>query len=107
MNKIYIEEKTFEKIDFSKEGLVKGDYESCTFINCLFSNTDLSNINFAECEFKECNLSMAKLTKTTLRDITFKDCKLLGLHFQNCNDFLFSVSFDNCILNLSSFYKLN
>jgi len=29
----------------------------------------------------------------------------LGLHFEDCSDFLFSVSFDNCILNLSSFYK--
>ena len=48
---------------------------------------------------------MVKLTGTTLRDIKFSGCKLLGLHFEDCSDFLFSVSFDNCILNLSSFYK--
>ena len=51
-------------------------------------------------------MSMAKLTKTAFRDCVFTGCKLLGLHFDHCNDFLFAASFDNCILNLSSFYKL-
>jgi uncharacterized protein YjbI with pentapeptide repeats len=27
------------------------------------------------------------------------------LHFENCDQFLFEVDFDKCILNLSSFYK--
>ena len=49
---------------------------------------------------------MAKLVKTALREAKFKDCKLLGLHFDDCSDFLFEVDFENCILNLSSFYKL-
>ena len=31
---------------------------------------------------------------------------MLGLHFEYCNDFLFEVNFENCLLNLSSFYKL-
>jgi fluoroquinolone resistance protein len=49
---------------------------------------------------------MAKLTKTAFKDIKFKTCKLLGLHFSDCSDFLFSVDFDDCILRLSSFYRL-
>ena len=28
------------------------------------------------------------------------------MHFENCDQFLFEVDFDNCVLNLSSFYKL-
>ena len=28
------------------------------------------------------------------------------MHFENCDQFLFEVDFVNCILNLSSFYKL-
>ena len=35
----------------------------------------------------------------------FKDCKLIGLHFENCNGFLFAVGFQGCQLNLSSFYQ--
>jgi len=31
----------------------------------------------------------------------------MGLHFENCNPFLFSIDFDRCTVNLSSFYKLN
>ena len=30
----------------------------------------------------------------------------MGLHFENCDPFLFEVDFDNCFLQLSSFYKL-
>ena len=32
---------------------------------------------------------------------------MLGLQFFTCNHFLFSVSFEDCNLNLTSFYKLN
>lgn len=31
---------------------------------------------------------------------------MLGLKFEHCNPFLFSVNFESCQLNLSSFYKL-
>jgi fluoroquinolone resistance protein len=30
---------------------------------------------------------------------------MLGLHFDSCNEFGLSFSFENCILNYSSFYK--
>ncbi|WP_431217529.1 hypothetical protein ACQ86N_21315 [Puia sp. P3] len=43
--------------------------------------------------FSNCNLSLAQLQKTTFRDIQFKDCKMLGLHFEDCNEFGLSVSF--------------
>ena len=105
MSKIYIENKTFQGIDFSVEKIEKAEYENCTFNNCEFSNTDLSNINFSECEFTNCNLSMAKIRNTVFRDVKFKNSKLLGLHFQNCNEFLLTVEFEACLLNLSSFFK--
>ncbi len=56
--------------------------------------------------FNNSNLSTAKLNKTAFRDSTFKDCKLMGLQFNTCDDFLFTVAFENCILNFSSFYKM-
>jgi uncharacterized protein YjbI with pentapeptide repeats len=49
---------------------------------------------------------MAKLTRAAIRDVKFTECKMLGMHFEHCNEFLFSASFENCVLNLSSFYKL-
>lgn len=106
MERTYIEDTTFEKIDYTERALVSATYESCHFVNCNFSNTNLSGIQFSECVFTGCNLSMAKLGKTAFRDVTFKACKLLGLHFHDCDAFLFAVYFEHCILNVSSFYKV-
>jgi uncharacterized protein YjbI with pentapeptide repeats len=102
-----LREKIFDKTDFTKDTLPTGDYEGCGFINCNFSNADLSDTHFIDCEFTGCNMSLVKVSKTEFRDTQFKDCKLLGIHFYNGNNFLFSADFDNCILNLSSFFKMN
>jgi len=106
MEQGYVKARTFDKINFTQEPLPKGEYEKCVFMNCDLSNTDISGNLFLECEFTGCNLSLAKLTKTGFRDVTFKDCKMLGLQFGNCNEFSLSFSFDTCVLDHSSFYKL-
>jgi uncharacterized protein YjbI with pentapeptide repeats len=72
----------------------------------MFTNFDLSESVFTDCTFTGCSLSAVKLNGTALRNVRFKDCKLTGLPFENCTDFLMSLSFENCILNLSSFIKL-
>jgi uncharacterized protein YjbI with pentapeptide repeats len=52
-------------------------------------------------------MSLVKLNKTLFRDVQFKDCKMLGLQFYDASITLFSAGFDNCILNHSSFFKMN
>ena len=106
MESIYIEDKNFNGNDFTVSGIEQGNYENCRFLNCNLSEVNLSGINFLECSFDACNLGMAKLGNTGLRDIKFIGCKLLGLHFEHCNPIGLSMHFDNCILNLSSFYRL-
>jgi len=106
MERTYIQDKKFEKEDLTTNEFAIADYENCIFTNCDFSNADLSQRVFLECEFNSCNLSTANLLKTGLKNVKFKDCKLLGLHFENCDPFLFEVDFDTCFLKLSSFYKL-
>ena len=106
MERTYIQDKKFEKEDFTSNELPIADYENCVFLNCNLSNADLSKRVFIECEFNFSNLSTAKLAVTAFKNVKFKDCKLLGLHFENCDQFLFEVDFDNCFLNLCSFYKL-
>jgi len=101
----FVEETTFEKEDFNLENLERGDYELCTFMNCNFANSDLSNTRFVDCEFQDCNLSATKIGGTGLQDVRFNNCKMLGLQFDECSDFLFRVSFDNCQLNHSSFFS--
>ena len=105
MSENYFEDEQFDSVDFTARLFVKGEYENCRFINCNFSNVDLSKAQFIQCEFTGCNISMTKITGTTLNTVKFKESKIIGINFETCNDFLFSVEFDNCIMNFSSFYK--
>jgi uncharacterized protein YjbI with pentapeptide repeats len=49
---------------------------------------------------------MAKIAETAFRDASFKRCKLLGLPFEHCHAFLFSVRFEACLMDFSSFPKM-
>lgn len=103
---IFVEGKTFEKQSYKQNPLPKGEYDDCTFNNCDFSEADLFAIDFIDCRFVDCNLSLANIAKASFKNVSFVACKLLGLHFEHCNPFLLSVSFKDCNINLSSFYRL-
>ena len=100
-----IEDKLFERIDFTETPFIIDEYENCRFVGCNLFQANLSNVVFRECSFEECDVSMANLNNTTLNDVKFKGCKLVGLQFENCKTFLFSVSFENCVLKLAVFYQ--
>jgi fluoroquinolone resistance protein len=102
----YIADQKLGNISFRVKPLLKGEYENCQFNDCDFSECDLSDCVFTDCEFSYCNLSLVRLTGTTFRDVKFLNCKMLGLHFDDCNEFGVSFSFENCTLDHSSFYKL-
>ena len=105
MTALYFEEKNYNKINFEQKPLKKGEYEKCEFVNCSFYNSDISEILFVDCKFTACNLSMVKVAGTTFNTVKFTGCKLLGIHFESCNDFGLSVNFENCMLNHSSFFR--
>jgi len=106
MANLIFENKEFKGVNCLDEQLTKGEYSDCSFINCIFTNADLSNISFIDCKFSNCDLSMAAIRNTILRDVKFVNSKLVGLNFEECNNFLISFSFEECILHLASFYKL-
>ncbi len=106
MNTKLIDNKTFEKIDYTENNLPKGEYEHCTFTRCIFHKADLSHIVFNECIFDSCDFSLVNMKSTALRGVKFLNCKLLGVRFDECNEFLFSAHFENCMLKFSSFHKL-
>ncbi len=107
MEPVYREGKTFEQVDFTEEAFSKGEYEQCKFINCNFPGIDLGNTAFAGCTFIGCNLSLALLHKTAFREVEFRDCKMLGLHFEQCNAFGLAFGFDHCQLQHASFYQVS
>ena len=106
MEDVFVKDKVFRNIIFRDEPLTRGEYESCSFIACDFTDTNLSNFRFTDCEFSDCNLSLIKINGTSFQNIIFNKCKILGLHFEDCNPFGLSFQFNNSILNHSSFYKV-
>lgn len=106
MERSLTESKSFVKVNFTENPLPEGEYEDCAFDHCDFSGTDLSGSRFTECIFRDCNFSTARLAQTVLRDVQFENCKLLGLHFDQCDHFLFSASFRHCNMRLCSFYQV-
>ena len=101
-NLIHVQ-KTFEKIVYVDKKVNNREFEDCVFKNCDFSNSDFSYSSFMDCEFIDCNLAMTKLLGTSLKGVRFKNCKLLGIQFEECDDFLFNVNFQECVLDYSSF----
>ncbi len=100
----FFEDVTIENEYFGPKPFTRGEYEQCRFIQCNFSSTDLSNCRFIDCVFEGCNLSNAKINQTAFREVKFIQCKMLGLHFDTCQAYGVSFSFDACMLNHSSFY---
>ena len=107
MSQAFTQDQIFDKLDFTQEPLAKGEYENCMFTNCNFEEINLNDIKFMDCNFQDCNWSLVQLNGTVLREVKFKDCKMLGLQFESCNDFGLSFSFENCQLNHSTFFQMN
>jgi fluoroquinolone resistance protein len=102
----YTVDEKFEKIIFSEKPLKPGEFEGCTFNQCDFLNARLAGFRFIDCEFRSCNLSLAVLHNTTLRDVKFTSCKMLGLHFEDCDQLGLTVTFESCKLQSSTFFKV-
>ncbi|GAA4271754.1 pentapeptide repeat-containing protein [Aquimarina gracilis] len=96
-------DQTFENQNFSGKKLLAKEYDNCTFANCDFTEANMSVVTFLECTFDTCNFGATMLKETSFQEVIFKDCKMLGSDFTSCNDFMFSVRFDHCNLEYSSF----
>lgn len=106
LNQPYYSKQKFEHIDFTEHDITGKEFEDCEFVHCNFSKSNLTDTIFSESSFTTCNLSMAEIANTAIRDVRFRDCKMLGLHFEHVNEFVFTPIFKNCILNMSSFTSL-
>lgn len=103
---LLLQEKIYEKLDYTTQALKKGEYDNCTFYNCNFSSVDLTGMVFTECVFNDCNFTMANLKGTAFKEVEFNGCKMTGLNFSICEPFLLAMQFSDCQLNLASFYGL-
>jgi fluoroquinolone resistance protein len=99
------EDRTFDNIDYTGKKLAKTEFIDCVFNNCNFVKADISEHDFVDCHFKGCNLSLAVMENTGLKNIRFIDCKLTGIDFSRCSNFLFAATFENSPLDYSSFFQ--
>ncbi len=93
----------FEQISYVEKSLAGKEFENCIFRKCDLSKSVLANNIFIDCRFEACNLSMSKLNGSSMQNIKFFDCKILGVDFSQCKDFLFEVYFDNSVLDYAVF----
>ncbi|GAA4114726.1 pentapeptide repeat-containing protein [Aquimarina addita] len=101
----FIFNETYTQQDFSITKLSVKEYDTCVFVNCDFTETDMSLVIFLECTFIDCNFTKVILKETCFRDDSvFEGCKMIGVYFDQCDTFLLSITFRNCILNYASFH---
>ena len=106
MNLEHIEQQLFTREDYTETPLNRGVYDNCNFRDCNFAGADLSGIRFMDCTFAACDLSNAKVAKSSFQETKFKDCKMLGFHFNSCDQLGLTVRFENCQLDHSSFFQV-
>lgn len=100
---LFFEGESFNDLISRGKEILNTEYENCSFLNSDFADGIFSSVKFIECTFINCNLALAKLINCQLNNVTFKGCKLLGINFNDCADSFFSVKFDGCLLDYSSF----
>lgn len=105
MDIILHEQKSFEDIDYSEKILTDTEFYKCNFHNCNFTKSDFSDIDFIDCNFTDCNFTLTILKNSGLKDIQFNKCKIMGIDFSICNNFLFTVHFNECHLDNSTFHS--
>ena len=106
MKELLYENHTFEDGDYHGQKIRDKEFDACTFIRCNFSDSDFFKTKFIDCKFIDCNLSNAVLAETGLQTVMFKNCKLIGLDFQYCSDFLLALEFEDCQMDFSSFFQM-
>jgi len=99
----YITDQTFEGLTIDE--IRMAEYENCVFQSCQLNGADVSNFTFVDCEFINCDLSSIRSKKTSFRDVYFRDCKLMGIHFEDCNPYGLKCHFDCSTLDYSFFYQ--
>ena len=83
MSKKYFDDLTFKDVDFTKEPLEIGEYDSCIFQNCRLYSCNLTDIIFANTTFLDCDLSMSKLENwTTVRRAFSMPCRPMTISAQ-------------------------
>ncbi|MBP6795892.1 MAG: pentapeptide repeat-containing protein [Saprospiraceae bacterium] len=102
--------KSIEKTSFEKriyfEEKIEGYFEDCDFKECDFTDASFENSSFANCRFRQCNFSNTKVIQTNLVDCHFIHCKMVGVSFDLCEKYYYTLRMEDSSLDYASFYGL-
>jgi fluoroquinolone resistance protein len=98
--------QNFVNISLRQSIISRIEFQSCTFEKCDLAHSTLTECRFLDCTFQGCDLSLMKPNGSSFTNCTFKTCKLVGINWLEASK-QFSVDFDDCIINLSSFFGIN
>jgi fluoroquinolone resistance protein len=102
--------KIFDSLDAAGESLTEITFENCIFQQCNFSDAQFYKCKFVDCVFTASNLSNIKVDYSKFFDSSFKESKLVGVDWSKADwprfNFTSPISFNECIINDSSFFRL-
>ncbi len=87
----YADDEHFQGVRFDAANPVPRRNEGCTFEDCDFTGVDLRGVRFVACRFIGCDLSNCGVVDAGFQEVELHRCKALGLRWDTCNAFLFSV----------------
>lgn len=88
----YADDEHFQGVRFGAANPVPFRNEGCTFEDCDFSGVDLRGVRFVACRFIGCELSNCGVVEAGFQEVELKRCKALGVRWDTCNSFLFSLN---------------
>lgn len=105
--KTLYENETITGDDFSDiDEIANVEFIDCTIEKVNLFEKKLTDCIFTNCTFSNVNMAMSKLPGTQMNKARFENCKIMGIDFSQCRNFLFEVSFYSCILDFSSFENM-
>lgn len=115
LNETLFDRVSFKDIQLNEYEICSKCFDECNFDNCDFTNCIFESCTFRNCSFLNCNLSLIKVARSRFDNITFKKCKMIGINWTTAiwrksstkKNPIFTLSFDECVLNFSIFIGLN
>jgi fluoroquinolone resistance protein len=100
------ENQEFKNVNLRQSLISRAEFQNCTFNKCDLSQSVFTECRFYDCTFQACDLSLVKLNGSYVRNSTFVGSKMIGINWIEASK-QFSANFENCTINLSSFFGMS
>ena len=87
----YADDEQFKGVRFDAAHPVPRRNEGCVFEDCDFKGVDLRGVRFVDCRFLSCDMTNCGVVDAGFQEVDLVGCKALGVRWDTCNPFLFSL----------------